>query len=532
MPGFGYWKTSSIVGEVEKYTVMRKTQLLCAFLLGVLPFLAMAQSNPNQLNGVSAKVLGIDYGTPNDVSGLDITYGLELAYLRRFSNYFGVALPLKIGVANVEGDTRNRNITSIDAILQVFPLGGDKKLTPYLLGGAGFVSENLEDGHIQMPLGLGFNYMMGENSYINVQGEYRIASEDLRDNLQLGLGYIYQFGRSDRDGDGIADGVDNCPDDFGPSATNGCPDRDDDGIADADDACPDEKGMAATNGCPDTDGDGWADNMDACPEVAGTIKGCPDRDGDGLADADDQCPEVAGAPEMDGCPDTDGDGLHDGIDNCPEEAGELTSKGCPANDRDNDGVADAEDQCPDEAGTAATRGCPDTDGDGVADKDDRCPEKAGPYTGCPDTDGDGVMDADDRCPEKAGLLTNKGCPEIEEEVQEVLNLAMRSVQFETGSSNLKSVSYGVLDQIAAIMDQYRAYELRISGHTDNVGEAMTNQILSEERARACLQYLASKGVRADRMSYAGYGEDQPIADNATSTGRSLNRRVEFELIIQ
>ena len=59
---------------------------------------------------------------------------------------------------------------------------------------------------------------------------------------------------------------------------DGCPDRDGDGIADKDDACPDIKGLAAFNGCIDTDGDGIADNLDACPKVIGTQanKGCPE----------------------------------------------------------------------------------------------------------------------------------------------------------------------------------------------------------------------------------------------------------------
>ena len=199
---------------------------------------------------------------------------------------------------------------------------------------------------------------------------------------------------------------------------------------------------------------------------------------------------------------------------------------------DPDVIPDDVDLCPDVLGSAATQGCPDTDGDGVPDQDDRCPEKAGPYTGCPDTDGDGVIDADDRCPEEVGLTTNKGCPEIEAEVQDVLNLAMRAVQFETGSAVIKEESYNILNQIGDILNRYPAYKLRISGHTDNVGDETINLELSEARAAACYEYLLLKGARASKMSYAGFGEDYPIAPNSTSTGRTLNRRVEFELIIQ
>ena len=491
--------------------------------------------NGNKLDrhAISARVLGVDYSTPNDAD-LAPTAGLEVSYRYLITKNFGLAIPLKIGVADVVDDSQNRNITSFDALLHVYPFGGDQKLKPYLLGGIGYVLENIDEGNTQIPVGLGINYMLGSNSYLSVQGEYRTSNTDNRDNIQLGLGYLYQFGIKDTDGDGVADGEDGCPELFGPVATGGCPDTDNDGIANRDDACPDVPGPAATRGCPDMDGDGVIDEKDRCPEEAGlaALLGCPDSDGDGVADMEDSCPTAAGPAAQDGCPDTDGDGIHDGLDNCPEEAGLATNQGCPGSDRDGDGILDDVDACPDQKGPAATQGCPDRDGDGVIDANDRCPDKAGPFAGCPDTDGDGVIDADDRCPEEAGLVTNKGCPEIEEDVREVLNLAMRAVQFETGSSVIKPESFAVLDQIAVIMKRYPAYQLRIAGHTDNVGDARKNQELSEGRAAACYEYLLSKGAKSTRISYAGFGEDYPIAPNSTTAGRSLNRRVEFDLIIQ
>jgi OOP family OmpA-OmpF porin len=135
----------------------------------------------------------------------------------------------------------------------------------------------------------------------------------------------------DRDGDGVLDPDDACPDvaglKTGDPKTNGCPpppDRDGDGIVDADDACPDQTGVKTddpkTNGCPppppDRDGDGVADADDACPDEAGVktedpkTNGCPppppDRDGDGIVDAEDACPDAAGPqssdPKQNGCP--------------------------------------------------------------------------------------------------------------------------------------------------------------------------------------------------------------------------------------
>jgi outer membrane protein OmpA-like peptidoglycan-associated protein len=131
----------------------------------------------------------------------------------------------------------------------------------------------------------------------------------------------------DRDGDGIVDALDACPDAAGVASDdpkkNGCPlpaDRDKDGIVDVDDACPDVPGVASddpkNNGCPlpaDRDKDGIVDADDACPDVAGVRSddpkknGCPpDKDGDGIVDAEDACPEVPGMkdadPKKNGCP--------------------------------------------------------------------------------------------------------------------------------------------------------------------------------------------------------------------------------------
>ena len=129
----------------------------------------------------------------------------------------------------------------------------------------------------------------------------------------------------DRDGDGIFDHEDACPDVPGISTadpkTNGCPepDRDKDGITDRLDACPDEPGPTTgdpkTNGCPppkDRDGDGVKDEVDACPDVPGPAdadpkkNGCPDTDKDGIIDPEDACPKDPGPkdpdPKKNGCP--------------------------------------------------------------------------------------------------------------------------------------------------------------------------------------------------------------------------------------
>ncbi len=142
-------------------------------------------------------------------------------------------------------------------------------------------------------------------------------------------------------------------------------DRDGDGIPDKDDHCPDMPGLAAFKGCPDTDGDGISDAEDACPLAAGPKenKGCPytDRDNDGVLDKDDDCPDTPGPADNKGCPypDRDKDGIPDKDDKCPDMPGVARYAGCPVPDTDGDGVNDEEDQCIDQPGTRANKGCPE-----------------------------------------------------------------------------------------------------------------------------------------------------------------------------
>ncbi len=180
------------------------------------------------------------------------------------------------------------------------------------------------------------------------------------------------------------------------------------------------------------------------------------------------------------------------------------------------------------------KGCPDQDADGLADIDDKCPTIAGlpQFAGCPDSDGDGVADPQDKCPNTPGPASNNGCPELKPEEKEVLEFATKAVQFETGSAKLLQSAFKTLDEIAAILIKYPDYKCRIGGHTDSIGEAEPNQKLSERRVKTCYDYLVSKGVKAERMSYEGFGETKPIGDNRFKAGREQNRRVEFDVYIE
>jgi len=132
---------------------------------------------------------------------------------------------------------------------------------------------------------VGLNYWFSDKIGINLQTTYKHSFKDyLPKHFDHNLGLVYRIGTSevteveddnDRDGDGIPNELDVCPDTFGIAKFGGCPDTDEDGVADKDDLCPEVKGLIEFGGCPDTDGDGFPDNKDNCPTVKGTDNGCP-----------------------------------------------------------------------------------------------------------------------------------------------------------------------------------------------------------------------------------------------------------------
>jgi OmpA-OmpF porin, OOP family len=107
------------------------------------------------------------------------------------------------------------------------------------------------------------------------------------------------------------------------------------------------------------------------------------------------------------------------------------------------------------------------------------------------------------------------------------------IQFETGKHEILPVSFGLLDEVAAVMVDNPQIELiQIEGHTDSTGSAKINRKLSNDRAKSVLKYLAGKKVADKRMVAKGFGPDSPIASNDDEAGREQNRRVEFNIVKQ
>lgn len=106
-------------------------------------------------------------------------------------------------------------------------------------------------------------------------------------------------------------------------------------------------------------------------------------------------------------------------------------------------------------------------------------------------------------------------------------LVLKSVLFDQSSYRLLSGSYEELDKLVRTLAKNPDLSIRITGHTDNIGDARLNRALSENRAKVVANYLVQHGIAADRLEAAGLGGAQPVADNGTESGRAQNRRVEF-----
>jgi len=171
-------------------------------------------------------------------------------------------------------------------------------------------------------------------------------------------------------------------------------------------------------------------------------------------------------------------------------------------DSDNDGVFDNTDECPDtpEGVKVDEKGCPlDTDNDGIIDHKDECP----------DTPEDFSVD-DVGCPMKKDLMLN----------------------FATASWEILESSNIIIEEFSEFLKRNPSYNLKIIGHTDNVGKESNNLILSQKRAEALKSALVDRGIDATKMTTDGLGESTPTTSNDTKDGRYKNRRTVIELIYE
>ena len=178
-----------------------------------------------------------------------------------------------------------------------------------------------------------------------------------------------------------------------------------------------------------------------------------------------------------------------------------------------------------------------------------------------DSDGDGVFDYMDKCPDTpSGVKVDKdGCPlpvaaqpepapapapapvpaaaaavapavaAVAEPAPEPapVTIELRGANFDFDMAVIRPEDTEHLDQSVATLKEWGDGKVEVAGHTDSIGTEEYNQGLSVRRANAVRNYLTGKGIAADRLIVRGYGETQPVADNATRAGRFMNRRVEL-----
>jgi OOP family OmpA-OmpF porin len=330
----------------------------------------------------------------------------------------------------------------------------------------------------------GLKLFVERNSYLMLGGGARYTSGFEAADQRALLGFVFEPSIGDRDGDGIKDDVDQCPDDpedyDGFKDEDGCPDpdNDNDGIPDIDDRCP--------NVPEDRDGD---HDEDGCPEANDG-----DRDGDGIPDSRDKCPDEPedrdGFQDEDGCPDPDNDkdGIPDKVDQCPNDP------------EDKDGFED-QDGCPD----------PDNDKDGIPDVKDKCPNDPETYNGFEDEDG---------CPDKGSVI-----------IQDNNIIILDKIKFRTASAEILPESNKILDAVSTTLSHHPEFTLlEVAGHADERASDEYNLKLTQDRVNSVMRALIQRGIERSRLRSKGYGEYCPLDEGHNEAAWEENRRVEFKIV--
>ena len=152
-------------------------------------------------------------------------------------------------------------------------------------------------------------------------------------------------------------------------------------------------------------------------------------------------------------------------------------------------------------------------------------------SGLSDQDNDGVIDARDKCDDKLDdiLVDNNGCPEQLSKVT-TKNL---SIQFDTSSTKIKPEYLKELETLASLHQKSPNHKILIEGHTDSTGSHSENTTLSKARADAvALALIEQYSVSKESILTAGFGPDDPIADNDTANGREKNRRIVAHVVFE
>ncbi len=111
-------------------------------------------------------------------------------------------------------------------------------------------------------------------------------------------------------------------------------------------------------------------------------------------------------------------------------------------------------------------------------------------------------------------------------------IVLKNIFFDVNKFDLRAESQAELDKLVTLLKENPGLYIQINGHTDAVGNAASNQKLSENRAAAVVKYLVEQGIQATRLTYKGFGATQPLASNDTEEGKAQNRRTEMKVVRQ
>ena len=336
-----------------------------------------------------------------------------------------------------------------------------------------------------MNIEIGCRYIFNDFVTFNASGSIFLPETDFLDDFKSGTNKdlfmnfsvgasIALFGKRDRDGDGILDNLDKCPDE------------------------------------PE-DFDDFADG-DGCPEL--------DNDNDGIPDIKDKCPDSAedkdGFEDGDGCPDedNDNDGIIDYLDKCPDEP------------EDFDGIEDS-DGCPDY----------DNDGDGIDDSVDKCPDEREIFNGFEDEDGcpdERKIEVDTSVVMTDIQEVSQSEKELDKEIEKVI-LPQRNVPdefliqapttFNPGTAEINPEAVPYLVSLVDSLKKYPVERWRIEGHIDSRTAGSGDADLSYKMAKAVQEFFISKGLPSSRFIIVDMSDRVPLASNTTTFGRMKNRRV-------
>jgi len=524
-----------VVSMKNYITIKFKFLLIIIFIFSVSTTLGQFNDYTVKL-GVQANVLLPDTEFDKENRPSDPQYkfsGLGRLFLRFefFTEY--VESEIGGGFGRLAGlDTENNNwwtyIIPLDFRFIISPFDMDV-WSPYLFGGVGAMyfnndkapsvespNEVKKNGWSTIfPVGGGFEVALSDAITLDFSGGYTFTlSDDLNGynnrgvpetdgnydgyySAGIGLIFVNGSGSSDKDGDGLTK--------------------------------REEKELGTDPDNRDTDGDGLSDGEEVRIYFTNPLN--PDTDGDGLSDGDELRLHKTDPNKAD----TDGDGLSDG-----DEINKYNTDPLKA-DTDGDGLSDG-----DEINIYKTDPLKiDTDGDGLTDGDEVNLYKTDPLN--PDTDGDGLTDGEEINRYRTDPLkadTDGGSVDDFTEIQRGTNplnpeddvikmdvpIVLEGITFETGKSDITPESGLVLQGALKTMQTYPDIIVEISGHTDDVGSASSNQTLSQRRADSVRFWLISKGIQPDRIIARGYGEDFPRVPNDSSDNRRMNRRIEFKRI--